>query len=58
MKKQHPKNINDTERLYADDWQICIDATKRWRNEWRGKIVGVAQGANATAVKEQCEESG
>lgn len=58
MKKQHPENINDFERLYADDWQACIDATKRWKDEWKRKIVGLAKHNNATVVKEQCEESG
>lgn len=58
MKKQHPENIKDSDRLYANDWQACIDATKRWVDEWSGKIVGLAQDVDTTVVKEHCEESG
>lgn len=41
--------------LNKTDWQNAIDATKRWKDEWKHAIIGLTHGLT---LKELCEKSG
>ena len=60
MKMNHLNIIKEKKKLYAADWQRAIDATVRWKDEWKHSVVATPydKGFSFNYTKQECMDGG